>query len=470
MKTTGRTPIAVVLSAMAFTILAADVAIAQPRFIVEVYGDSVHLFGWPAPATITLTIDDPDNGVGVDFTKVQAGPADTGMLIKFSGEYDVQPEDLVEVTDGTTTLTHVVRDLTITRLDPVADRVEGTAEPGSEVGLFIGGPETGVTPFQTTVTVDGSGAWLVDLEAAGYDLLPGAWTSANQPPGLVSAWTSFGLNPTFGVYLGPGPDDDFLHTWGWLAGVELTLTIDDPGTPDVDFEQRFVSPPAGSGVGIGMGSFEIRQGDLVTITDGTSAVPHLVRQLYVTQVDVSSSTMIVSGTADPGSPLRVEAQTSCGVQSQWVTADAAGDWVAGPFCPGTRGSVGQEDVVSNSTSVGWVVSPPAVRVDIDVKPGSYPNAVNPRRQGVIPVAILTTDRFDAASVDSTSVQFGPAAAASVRSRLDDVDGDGDLDLVLHFATLSTGIACGSTVGVLTGSTFAGTGFEASDTLRTVGCR
>ena len=467
MKMTWRTPIAVVLCAMAFTILAADAAIAQPGFIVEVYNDFVHIYGWQVPATITLTIDDPDNGVGVDFTKVQAGAADTGFNISFYGEYDAQPRDLVQVTDGTTTLTHVVRDLTITLLDPSADRVEGTADPGGTVYLGIGGPEAGVTDFGTMVTVDASGAWVVDLVFAGYDLLPGAWTSASQSgPGLGA--TSFTLNPTFNVHLIPGTNNDFINTWGWLAGVELTLTIDDPDTLGVDVEQHVVSPPGGSG--LGMGSFEIRQGFLVTITDGTSAVEHLVRQLYVTQVDVSSSMMSVSGTAEPGSLLRVEAQTNCGVQSQWVAADAAGDWFAGPFCPGTWGSVWQQDVVSNSTAVGWVASPPAVRVDIDVKPGSYPNAVNPRSEGVIPVAILTTDRFDAASVNPTSVRFGPAAAAPVHSRLDDVDGDGDVDLVLHFATASTGIVCGSTVGVLTGSTFGRTGFEASDTLKTVGCR
>ena len=49
-------------------------------------------------------------------------------------------------------------------------------------------------------------------------------------------------------------------------------------------------------------------------------------------------------------------------------------------------------------------------------------------------------------------------------------GELDVDLVLHFATVTTGIACGSTVGVLTGSTFGGTWFEAADTLKTVGCR
>lgn len=49
-------------------------------------------------------------------------------------------------------------------------------------------------------------------------------------------------------------------------------------------------------------------------------------------------------------------------------------------------------------------------VVIDIKPGSDPNAINPRSKGVIPVAILTTDTFDAQSVDPSTVQFGPSSA------------------------------------------------------------
>jgi hypothetical protein len=43
---------------------------------------------------------------------------------------------------------------------------------------------------------------------------------------------------------------------------------------------------------------------------------------------------------------------------------------------------------------------------IDVKPGSFPNSINVRSAGVIPVAILTTGAFDAAAVDPTTVLFG----------------------------------------------------------------
>jgi hypothetical protein len=73
---------------------------------------------------------------------------------------------------------------------------------------------------------------------------------------------------------------------------------------------------------------------------------------------------------------------------------------------------------------------PVISVEIDIKPGSDPNSLNLASQGLLAVALLTTDTFDASSVNTSSVVF--AGAHAVHSALEDVDGDGDLDHVFHF--------------------------------------
>lgn len=91
---------------------------------------------------------------------------------------------------------------------------------------------------------------------------------------------------------------------------------------------------------------------------------------------------------------------------------------------------------------------------------------------MIPVAILSTNTFDATTVDPASVKFGPAGAGETHGRAhkEDVNRDGKADLVVHFRTQDTGIVCGITSVSLTGITFSGQTIKGSASIRTVGCK
>jgi len=145
-------------------------------------------------------------------------------------------------------------------------------------------------------------------------------------------------------------------------------------------------------------------------------------------------------------------------------------YISEPFNPASPGDGTTIHVVERSS----LICTPAivVHLSVDIKPGSNPNSINPRSKGVIPTAILTTDTVDAATVDAASVRFGKTGteAAPVHSALDDVDGDGDADLILHFVTQQTGIACGDTSASLTGSTMGGEPVVGSDSIKTSGCK
>jgi beta-glucanase (GH16 family) len=96
-------------------------------------------------------------------------------------------------------------------------------------------------------------------------------------------------------------------------------------------------------------------------------------------------------------------------------------------------------------------------VDIDVQ-GRICNQGN----GVIPVVLLTTDSFDATTVDHKTVTLGEAYEAHIdkktgepRRHEEDADGDGDIDLVFHFRYNETGLPCDPEVIPFNGWTFDG---------------
>lgn len=91
--------------------------------------------------------------------------------------------------------------------------------------------------------------------------------------------------------------------------------------------------------------------------------------------------------------------------------------------------------------------PPDTEMAIDIKPGNDQNNINLKSKGIVQVAVLTTDDFDAGMVDPATVNF--AGAAPVRWKLADVDDDGDDDMMFHFKTQELDLDQSSSEATLT---------------------
>jgi len=79
--------------------------------------------------------------------------------------------------------------------------------------------------------------------------------------------------------------------------------------------------------------------------------------------------------------------------------------------------------------------------------------------------VLTTNGFDSSTVDPARVVF--AGAAPLRWAVEDVDYDGDQDLIFHFKTQELDLDENGTLATLKGQTFDGMDIVGTDTVNIV---
>ena len=141
---------------------------------------------------------------------------------------------------------------------------------------------------------------------------------------------------------------------------------------------------------------------------------------------------------------------------------------------GLYGYGATHSVAFNAITVeGYPGEPPmasCLQRPVDIKPCSYPNSINLKSKGVVPVALLSANGFYAGSVDPTTVEF--AGALPVRWTMEDVgvecgSNDGQEDLLLFFDTQELNLDKNSTEAILKGFTYSGEFIWGKDTVNIV---
>lgn len=113
-----------------------------------------------------------------------------------------------------------------------------------------------------------------------------------------------------------------------------------------------------------------------------------------------------------------------------------------------------------------------IPVGIDIKPGGEPNPINLGSKGKVPVAILSSETFDATTVNVGLVTFAGAPVVTKNNgtfmaSFEDVNGDSRPDLLLHFATQSMNLTSSSTDATLNGLTTSGRCISGTDSVKIV---
>ena len=179
---------------------------------------------------------------------------------------------------------------------------------------------------------------------------------------------------------------------------------------------------------------------------------------------------------EPGSPY-IRATWGFGELPPYPAATKAGKWVVGltgeAMFLSNDGLMTGRAFAGGAYTLNITIESAELHVLLDIKPGSPISPLNPKAQGTVPVALLSTDKFNPLEVDTATLTFGKNGTEQTFRRCNpaqsaqDLNGDGKPDLVCHFDNGDAGFQRGDSVGTMRGKTKTGQAFKGTGDLKAV---
>lgn len=345
----------------------------------------IHAREWPIGTLITMNI----SGSSEIYTAIM-GPAPwnpndpNDIVADFDLQgYDIQAGDVITASGNGMTKTLTVSQLAITDFDLNADTLSGVATPEVQIQVCANVPDRCITRW---ITADDSGNWLANYQVPGmgnddpatFDIQPDSngWV-AERDEDRDQTWVNWNIpNPAFGAR----PNEESVELWQWPLGATVTIEIDDPATPQInpDFTGTAIASipswnPNETRFTLNFsGQYDLKPGDLVTVTEGNTIKTHTVTGFQITNINIDAD--IVSGITDTGGSVDLWICGNNGCVNRNELVDQNGEWSAnfavpgdedgeqGTFDikPGIGGDSAQWDEDGDGTVIGWRVPNPII--------------------------------------------------------------------------------------------------------------
>ncbi|GAB3599106.1 hypothetical protein GCM10027586_01540 [Kineococcus gypseus] len=357
------------------------------------------------------------------------------------------------------------------------DELNAMAEEYARLsGMLFANPNPG---FSGHELCSGGTEWIYPLLSAGR-IHPTADGQAEMAEAVLDALDSSGFRKyvikpqqtiTYSFTVGTGKQFVSAST-GW-PGSDVTLTLVSPSgvryargsdgaakrTTGPTFENVIVPDPEAGTWTVEMYGLDVEASGEPLTLDTYQADAANTKPVARISTRVADGVLVLDGTGstDPDGSI---------VEHAWYVSDSAGDQVLTgptvtvPLEPGAERSITLV-VTDDRGGAGFA---DVTNLLVDVMPGSDTNPVKTTQKGVVPTAVLSSSQFDATELDSAALRLGAAAPARAGA-VEDVNGDGRADLVLHFPQARTGIKAGDTQVCLTGPISSGRTFSTCEPVR-----
>ncbi len=347
------------------------------RFHVRLAENDIIGYDWQPGSSVTVSVDDPSNGSGIDFTDTKIVDPYGTVLFNDLGGLQVGTDMLITMTNGVVFKSHSVTHLQVTEVNIDADTVSGTGEVGAS--LNVQHCQYNGCLWRRWAIVETDGTWQVNFSVPGpgvdeqeiLDIVPGTTGAAVQPDEDADHTdANWYIYQRFDAH----PDEERVDGSGWPAGATITVAIDDPATPanpdHTGTTTSIVAPWDASQTFFNLdfnGQYDLKPGDTMTVTDGATTKVHTVTTLQIIRVD--PGTDMISGTAAADSYVDLQVCGIGGCTSRTELADSNGNWATNfsllgdqpweqttfDLLPGVNGNARQWDTDIDSTMIQWVV-------------------------------------------------------------------------------------------------------------------
>jgi hypothetical protein len=344
------------------------------RFHVVLLQNRVTGMDWRPGNSVTVSINDPTIP-GIEFTDAKIVDSNGSVTFYDLGDLQVAPGMIVSMNDGTVFKSTTVTHLQVTGVDIDTDVVSGTGEVGAHLNIQYCQYNGCLWRRWTDVQPDGT--WQVDFSVPGaggdeqelLDLVPGTSGSALWPDDDADhTQVDWYFYKNFVV----SPLEDRVEGTGWKLDATVTVSINAPDTPaDPDHTGTTTVTAASwdeSQTWFNLdfhGQYNLKPGDVVTVSDGITTKTHTVTNMKITDFDYAADT--ISGTAAPGSYINVWFYDAGYTIYRTELADSSGRWTADfagsgdrpwedisfDLLPGINGNLHQLDADNDATAIRW---------------------------------------------------------------------------------------------------------------------
>ncbi len=157
-------------------------------------------FNWPENTSLTLTIDDPSNGSGIDYTDTIINDDNTRGYFLDLADFPLAEGQIISVSDGTSSLSMTVPKQYIRIMDPDTDLVCGTASAGTALlSTVVLGTFPNNYLDQRIIIADDYGDWCFDYSDPddGVEVEGDMSLTISQFDQYGNQTSSWGLSTTF---------------------------------------------------------------------------------------------------------------------------------------------------------------------------------------------------------------------------------------------------------------------------------